>query len=81
MVNIISKKCQEESCSKIPNFNFPNEKNPIFCKKHSQPNMVNIVCKKCENDGCNKIPKYNLIINANSYNNNNHGILLINLKS
>ncbi len=59
MINIKHKRCIEENCDKQPNFNFQNEKIPLYCKKHKLENMINIVSKKCIEENCDIQPIYN----------------------
>ncbi len=60
MVNVVSKKCQHEDCTKIPNFNTINETKAIFCKEHKEPNMIDVKSKKCMSEWCDTFanPKY-----------------------
>jgi hypothetical protein len=46
------KQCLVEDCKTSPSFNFPQEKKPIYCKKHSKDGMVNIKSKKCIEEDC-----------------------------
>ena len=60
--NVVSFNIKDKRCItcnlKIPNFNYPNEKQALFCNDCKQCGMVNIVDKKCIN--CNlKQPTFN----------------------
>ena len=55
MIDVLNKKCLEENCHKIPNFNLPNETVGIYCKIHSKENMINIISKKCLGKNCDTI--------------------------
>lgn len=59
MIDIVHKKCKYENCDKRPTYNYENEKQPLFCKKHKQENMIDVSNKKCKYEGCNKQPIYN----------------------
>jgi len=45
MKNIKSRKCLYENCITCPNYNYPNEKKPIFCAKHKKNDMIDILNK------------------------------------
>jgi len=45
-MNVITKKCLEDGCSKIPSYNYANETKGIYCATHKEENMVNIRSKK-----------------------------------
>ena len=60
MVNVSSKKCKEEKCNKVPNYNLPNENVGIYCKEHSKIGMVDVKNNKCLENDCNKQPTFNL---------------------
>jgi hypothetical protein len=59
MVDIKNKKCQQESCNKIPAYNFQGQTRALYCVTHKLPDMVDIKHKKCQQEGCNKRPSYN----------------------
>ena len=59
MVDVSHKRCVEEGCNKIPNYNFQGQKKPEFCTNHKKINMVNVKDKRCVEEGCNKIPAFN----------------------
>jgi hypothetical protein len=59
MVNIKDKKCMEEGCDKIPNFNYEGETKGKFCKKHKHDGMIDIKHRKCEIQGCKIQPTFN----------------------
>ena len=46
MVNVITKHCIYENCTKCPRYNIPNEK-PLYCKKHKTENMKDVILKRC----------------------------------
>lgn len=51
-----SKKCLK--CDKRPNFNFPTETIPKFCKTHMEVGMVSVTKVICSAEGCNISPIY-----------------------
>ena len=53
MIDVISKRCETQNCSKLPCFGFVGEK-VKFCKEHKLENMINIK-NKCLNKECTKI--------------------------
>jgi hypothetical protein len=57
MIDVISKRCPTEGCGKQPNFNFPGESKPIYCKSCKLEGMINVVSKRCKG-GCGKLPRY-----------------------
>ncbi len=60
MVNVANKKCEHPDCSKIPNYNLPEETKAKFCNEHKLEGMENVKSKKCEHPDCSKIPNYNI---------------------
>lgn len=46
-------------CPKNPYFNFPGNKQGVFCAEHKEPGMVNVKSMKCEHDDCNVQPCFN----------------------
>ena len=53
------KKCAEEGCNIVPNFNEPTEIKGLYCTIHKKENMVDVKNKKCIEEGCNKVPNFN----------------------
>ena len=39
--------CIEEECKTRASFNYKENKNPLYCKKHAKENMINIKSRKC----------------------------------
>lgn len=64
IVDVIHDKCENVNCYIRGVFNFPNEKNGKFCKKHKEDDMVDVVSKKCEK--CN-IKQVNGVYNGGKY--------------
>lgn len=60
MFDVVSRRCIEADCDKIPSYGFEYKK-PIYCKSHKSDNMVNVVSKRCLETDCNKQPSYGLI--------------------
>ena len=50
----MSKKCLEEGCKKVPNFNYPEENTGIYCNEHKKANMEDVVSKRCLEEGSKK---------------------------
>ncbi|ORZ29951.1 hypothetical protein BCR44DRAFT_23414 [Catenaria anguillulae PL171] len=59
MVNVISKRCQFDGCTKRPAFNTKGSTKARFCAQHKTPEMVNVKSKRCQFDECTKIPAFN----------------------
>ena len=51
MIDVISKKCEENTCETRPTFNYINEKKGIYCSIHKKDKMVDVKSKRCIN--CN----------------------------
>ena len=60
MINVISKRCIHNNCTKHPAFNIQSEKKALYCFEHKEENMINIISKRCIYDNCMKIPTFNL---------------------
>jgi hypothetical protein len=60
MIDVKSKKCEFEGCTKVPNFNLPDQKTGKYCKIHKEDDMIDIKNKQCEFEGCTKQPAFNL---------------------
>jgi hypothetical protein len=59
MVDIINKKCLENECNVMPNYNYKGEKQGIYCAKHKKNGMIIVTNKSCLDDECNIRPHYN----------------------
>jgi hypothetical protein len=59
MIDVVSKLCEDDGCTKRPSYNFPRENTGRFCKKHMLHGMIDVANKRCEHDGCTKRPSYN----------------------
>jgi len=53
------KTCIFENCKTIPNFNYENEKQPIYCYKHKLEKMINVIKKTCIFENCKTRPVFN----------------------
>jgi hypothetical protein len=60
MINVKTKRCEEDGCDTIPNFNFPAELLGKYCEKHKKQNMINVRATLCRGDDCNRAAIYNL---------------------
>ena len=45
-----AKFCREVDCKKYAYYNFENENEKLYCRKHKKENMVNKITKKIKND-------------------------------
>jgi EsV-1-7 cysteine-rich motif len=52
-------KCNHESCTKQPSFNYENEKKPLFCNDHKETGMINVKNRKYMCKCGLKRPSYN----------------------
>lgn len=62
MIDVTSKICAYDGCSKYPSFNLPTKTKGIYCSDHKQENMIDIKNKnkKCAHGKCNKQSNFNL---------------------
>ena len=60
MVDVKSKRCRHEGCSKHPSFGIDGSKNPTFCAQHAAEGMVNVINKRCKHEGCSKHPSFGI---------------------
>jgi len=51
--------CIVKNCYNLSEYNYYNNKIPIFCKTHKLPSMVYIKRKKCLFNNCNSFPYFN----------------------
>lgn len=40
MIDVKSKRCKYENCTKQPSYNLPTEKTPLYCKEHKSDDMI-----------------------------------------
>jgi hypothetical protein len=57
--------CIFDGCKSLPNYNYLNEKKPLYCGKHKSENMINITSKKCMFENCNKCSSFNYLNETN----------------
>ncbi len=51
----ISRNCKYENCDVIrPSYNYPDRKNPIYCKTHAAMGMIDVRSKQCHYEDCKK---------------------------
>jgi hypothetical protein len=51
--------CIYEDCKIRTNYNFDNEKKPLYCFTHKLDGMINIISKRCIYLNCKTYPSYN----------------------
>jgi hypothetical protein len=51
MVDVVSKRCREEECTKQPLFNNEGQK-AMYCSAHKKDGMVDVVSKRCKSEWC-----------------------------
>ncbi|CAM9293047.1 unnamed protein product [Sphacelaria rigidula] len=61
MVDVKSKKCGDEGCSKRPSFGVVGSKKAEFCSKHAMAGMVDVRVGKCGYGGCSKHPSFGVV--------------------
>lgn len=59
MVNVHSKSCSNESCTRRATYNVDGIKTPAYCKQHANDSMVNVRNKRCLHESCIKQSYYN----------------------
>ncbi|CAN0559749.1 unnamed protein product, partial [Laminaria digitata] len=47
MVNVVSRHCSQDTCTKQPSFNTRGNKTAVYCREHAQGGMVDILSKRC----------------------------------
>ncbi|CAM9903697.1 unnamed protein product [Sphacelaria rigidula] len=58
MVNVPSKRCGKEGCSKLPSFGAAGGRKAEFCATHAPAGMVNVSSSRCGEEGCSKQPSF-----------------------
>ena len=71
MVNIITKKCDEDGCFKIPVYNYKENNIGIYCNSHKKELMINVKDKLCYESGCTTRGNFTDILNKDK--SQNHG--------
>ena len=59
MIDVKSKRCIEDNCTKIPIYNKQGETQALYCLKHKEDEMIDVKNKRCIKDNCTKRPTYN----------------------
>lgn len=59
-VDIFSKRCSHDSCTKYPSFNIESSRTAVYCKQHAKDGMVDVHSKRCLHDSCTKQPTSNV---------------------
>ena len=60
MVDVRSRRCTVDLCTKRPRFNVEGSKTAVYCKQHAQGGMVNVHVKHCLRDSCSRGASYNI---------------------
>ena len=50
MVDVQSKKCHHDKCTKRPNFNTPDQKTSLYCAEHKLKGMISVINKNCQHN-------------------------------
>ena len=58
MINVKSRKCKTEGCSKWPSLGKAGSKTAEYCSQHAPDGMVNVKSLKCKTEGCSKGPSF-----------------------
>ena len=59
MVDVVSKLCAQDGCTKRPNFNFEGSKTALYCKQHAEDGMVDVRNRRCLHGSCRSRPTFN----------------------
>lgn len=57
MIDVKHKTCKE--CDIVPVYNYEDQKQGLYCKKHAKTGMIDVKNKTCKDDNCNIRPVYN----------------------
>ncbi|CAM9522436.1 unnamed protein product [Sphacelaria rigidula] len=66
MVDVVSKQCGDEGCSKKPSYGVAGSKKAEFCSQHARGGMVNVRFQTCCSEGCSKKPSYGVAGSKNA---------------
>jgi hypothetical protein len=58
MVDVLSKRCAHDSCTRRPCFNRPDKKSGLYCSEHKLPGMVDVLGKRCQAPSCHALATY-----------------------
>ena len=58
MINVWSRKCGTEGCTKQPSFGVTGTRSAEYCPQHAPGGMVNVKSRKCRAERCGKIPSF-----------------------
>jgi hypothetical protein len=58
MVDVVSKKCEDKGCEKIPCFGLEGDGIVRYCLKHKTDDMIDVKHKKCGSENCKIRPSY-----------------------
>lgn len=59
MVDVRSRRCAHDSCTKQSNFNVEGSATARYCKAHAEEGMVNVCARRCLYDSCMRRPTLN----------------------
>ncbi|CAN0441221.1 unnamed protein product [Laminaria digitata] len=60
MVDVCSKRCFNDSCTRHPSFNVEGSKTSAYCKQHADDGMLNVYNKRCLHDSCTRHQSFNV---------------------
>ena len=58
VVNVNSRMCRTEGCSKYSSYGVVGTKTAEYCAQHAQDGMVDVRSSKCRTEGCGKQPSF-----------------------
>ena len=58
-MDVRSRRCSYDSCTKQSNFNVEGSTTAVYCKAHAEEGMVNVCARRCLYDSCMKRPTLN----------------------
>ena len=66
MVDVRSKRCAHNGCTKYPSYGETGTKRAEYCLQHALDGMIDVVSKRCAHNGCIKQPSYGVAGYGNS---------------
>ena len=61
MIDVRSRRCSHESCTKISSFNVMGNRTAAYCKQHAEDDMVDVHSRRCSEAFCTKQPSFNFV--------------------
>ena len=58
MINVVSKSCAHNSCTKRPSYGVAGSRKAEYCSQHASDGMIDVVRKRCAHNSCTKHSSY-----------------------